>query len=291
METQNLGKASESLEIPVSTASRQLQRLREAFSDRLFSKSSLGLSPTKRAKDLLPEVQKVLVDMSHLFEPEIFEPASMKRHFRIACLDQAAVMFIAPILPELQNQAPDVSIETTEIGDNWIKDLSTGWLDGVIGPLNRLPKEFHDYELARLELRIVSRPAHPLQLKYEKTGSVSLQDILSYPHIQLTYKPNWLFRQHQAQDLERGWDPHYAVKTPFFLAAALMLESTDLLLTLPAPIARKLQSFGKVAILPKIDKKPLTIHPRLIWHHRQNSDPGMQWLRSHIILKAKELSV
>ena len=87
VETQNLVRAAQSLDMPAATASRTLARLRDLFGDTLFTRCAGGLTPTARVLELAAKAQAVLSDMEKLLEPAVFDPASLKRSFRIACVD------------------------------------------------------------------------------------------------------------------------------------------------------------------------------------------------------------
>ena len=71
VETQNLVRAAQSLDMPAATASRTLARLRDLFGDTLFTRCAGGLTPTARALELAAKAQAVLSDMDKLLEPAV----------------------------------------------------------------------------------------------------------------------------------------------------------------------------------------------------------------------------
>src|SRR4051812_38011775 len=62
---------------------RALDRLRDAFGDELFVRTSRGMLPTPRADLLAPQVRAVLDAASALVRPIAFDPASLVRTFTI----------------------------------------------------------------------------------------------------------------------------------------------------------------------------------------------------------------
>jgi len=73
-----------------------------------------------------------------------------------------------------------------------------------------------------------------------------------------------------------------ALRLPHFTVAPMVLERTDLILTLPARVARVFERRGNLKSLPP----PVTIPPAEVavhWHERFESDPGNRWLRELMI--------
>lgn len=140
VETQNLVRAAQSLDMPAATASRTLARLRDLFGDTLFTRCAGGLTPTARALELAAKAQAVLSDMDKLLEPAVFDPASLKRSFRIACVDHG-VFFVAPAAAQTARLAPGVELEIVEFANNWASDLQNGELDFAISPVDEIPAD------------------------------------------------------------------------------------------------------------------------------------------------------
>ena len=58
LEEQSVTAAAARLHLSQSAVSKQLAKLREVFDDPLFERTSHGLRPTPRAKQLAPELRK-----------------------------------------------------------------------------------------------------------------------------------------------------------------------------------------------------------------------------------------
>ena len=83
--------------------------------------------------------------------------------------------------------------------------------------------------------------------------------------------------------LERaGLARRIALRVPHFTVVPMVLERTDLILTLPARVARVFERRGKLKCLPPpvpIAAAEVAVH----WHERFERDPGNRWLRELVI--------
>lgn len=169
-ETKNLVNAANQLGIPPATASRMLGKLREVFNDELFTRCSGGLAATWRTTQAMPDVIRLLADYDHLLEPKLFDPKTLKREFKIAGVDHG-VIFLAPAIAKISELAPGVSVDMTELTNDWPVQLRTGELDLLISPMETVPEGFPWLPLWEGRTTgIVVRPGHPLEALYEKTG-------------------------------------------------------------------------------------------------------------------------
>src|SRR5574341_1258312 len=83
--------------------------------------------------------------------------------------------------------------------------------------------------------------------------------------------------------LERfGLARRVALRVPHFTVVPMILEKSDLILTLPARVARVFERRGKLKALPP----PVPIPPAEVavhWHERFEADPGNNWLRGLMV--------
>ena len=73
-----------------------------------------------------------------------------------------------------------------------------------------------------------------------------------------------------------------ALRVPHFTVVPMVLERTDLILTLPARVARVFERRGKLKALPPpvpIPQAEVAVH----WHERFEADPGNRWLRGLMV--------
>jgi DNA-binding transcriptional LysR family regulator len=83
--------------------------------------------------------------------------------------------------------------------------------------------------------------------------------------------------------LERaGLARRIALRVPHFTVVPMVLERTDLILTLPARVARVFERRGNFKSLPP----PVPIPPADVgvhWHERFEGDAGNRWLREALV--------
>jgi DNA-binding transcriptional LysR family regulator len=83
--------------------------------------------------------------------------------------------------------------------------------------------------------------------------------------------------------LERaGVARRIALRVAHFTVVPMVLERSDLVLVLPARVARVFEQRGKLKSLPV----PVPIPPADVgihWHERYDGDPGNRWLREQLL--------
>ena len=132
---QNVTRAADRLGLTQSAVSRILGRLRHAFNDPLFVRTSRGLTPTRCALELAaPLAQHVAALETMLSEQARFDPATARRRFRIAAIDYVQVVLLAPLLKRLAATVPMIDFEIRQASVEAERDLETGMLDLLIRP-------------------------------------------------------------------------------------------------------------------------------------------------------------
>lgn len=284
-QTHNLASAAILAEMPVSTASRLLSAMRERFEDELFTRCSGGLAPTARMCRLLPKVNTLLADYDDLMEPESFSPATLRRCFRIGCLDRA-VRFVGPMLDTLARTAPGVSIEIVTLDNRWEEHLRSGVLDLVISPVRKVGEGFCHAVLASLGTCFVVAPDHPLLARLEQNGTVTLDDLLEFGHIEVAYTPSVFYRSHAALEPERWRERRIVVTVPSFFSALLMVRTSHLVLRMTASPVSFYDTLGVLRTFEAPAELDEAFEPKLIWHERGAGDPALEWFRAALIANA-----
>lgn len=102
----HLGRTALRLGISEPKASRLLAKARTVFSDPLFERHGRGLLPTHRAITIAERAKPLLETFRSLCEESVFEPAKFDRVLHIACLDNAILIALEPIMAKLRTVAP-----------------------------------------------------------------------------------------------------------------------------------------------------------------------------------------
>jgi DNA-binding transcriptional LysR family regulator len=252
--------------------SNALARLRALFGDPLFVRTPGGMDATPFARELAAPVRQALALLeSALAHGPGFDPATSARSFRLYMSDLGQIEFLPPLVERVQREAPGVrleavGIEVEDIGAALAAgtlDLAIGFLPGLRAPIRRTPL-FRDPYLCLM------RADHPITALTKKR-------FLNASHVLVTYRGG----HHVIEEaLERaGISRRIALRVPHFTVVPMVLERSDLILTLPARVARVYEKRGRFKALPP----PVPIPPADVgvhWHERFEADAGNRWLRA-----------
>jgi len=148
-----------------------------------------------------------------------------------------------------------------------------GTLDLAVGFLPALGPPIERRALFRDPYVCLMRADHPIK-------SLTKKNFLTASHALVSYRGGHRVIE---EALERaGVARRIALRVPHFTVVPMVLERTDLILTLPARVARVFERQGKLKSLPT----PVTIPVADVgvhWHERFEADPGNRWLREQVI--------
>ncbi|HEY2338776.1 MAG TPA: LysR family transcriptional regulator [Burkholderiales bacterium] len=255
--------------------SNALARLRAVFGDALFVRTPGGMDATPFARQLAEPVRQALALLeSALAHGPGFDPATSTRAFRFYMSDLGQIEFLPPLIERVQRAAPGVRLEAAALDVENIGaalaagalDLAVGFLPGLVAPVGRTP-------LFRDPYVCLMRADHPIRSLTKKT-------FLDASHVLVTYRGG----HHVIEEaFERaGLARRIALRVPHFTVVPMVLERTDLILTLPARVARVYEKRGRFKSLPS----PVAIPPADVavhWHERFEADAGNRWLREQIV--------
>ncbi|WP_084544997.1 LysR family transcriptional regulator [Derxia gummosa] len=302
MQRRSIAGASRELHLTPSAVSHALARLREAIGDPLFVTSGRGMEPTTRALDLAPRLRAGLAQLDEALDIGGFDPASATRDFRIAATDYACTMLLAPLVRRIAARAPGVDLRVFPFSRlDTIRQLDDGRLDLVLGWFDELPARMRRLALWEDREALVVRAGHPLA-----RGPVSREALLRFPHVvvELTGSaesgPGGFFDDRGVQRrvwierllLEGGIDGaahggRAAVSVPHYGAVLPLVETSDLVATLPLGYVRATARPGAIALLD-LPYEPVVARIEALWHRRSDPDAGVSWLVGELAAGAAE---
>jgi DNA-binding transcriptional LysR family regulator len=269
--------AARRLGLTQPAVSNALARLRALFEDALFVRTPTGMDATPFSRELAEPVRQALALLeSALAHGPGFDAATSTRAFRFYMSDLGQIEFLPPLVERAQRVAPGVrleavALEVEDIGDALAAgalDLAVGFLPGLGPPVRRQP-------LFRDPYVCLVRADHPAIGK-----KLTRKLFLAASHALVSYKGGHRVIE---EALERaGLARRIALRVPHFTVVPMVLERTDLILTLPSRVARVYQQRGRFRSLPP----PVPIPPADVaahWHERYERDPGNRWLREMIM--------
>src|SRR5918997_3635727 len=219
--------------------SNALARLRALFGDALFVRTAGGMDATPFARGVAEPVRQALALLeSALAHGPGFDPASATRAFRFYMSDLGQVEFLPPLVERVQREAPGVRLEAVALEVEDIADaLAAGGLDLAVGFLPGLGAPVRRQALFKDPYLCLMRADHP-------TTTLTRKKFLEASHALVTYRGGHRVIE---EALERaGLSRRIALRVPHFTVVPMVLERTDLILTLPARVARVYERRGKI---------------------------------------------
>ena len=270
----NVTRAAERVHLSQSAMSRALDRLRSELGDELLVRVGRTYELTPRGSALLDELGQIMPRLARLWAGEPFSPAQSEAHIRLAMTDYASSVVLAPLAAICAQRAPGITLEVVPWHERAHEENGLVGTHLILSPLAvpstlRVEPLFEDVFLC-----VPGR-----KLRRGKT-SIAMKEYLGFRHISVETEPN----QQNLIDRslrECGLQRRVAVRLPYFLAAIRMLETTDLMLTIPARIAGPMLALLE---LPRL-KAPKEIPPirySMVWHPRFDSDLLHAWLRETV---------
>ena len=258
--------------------SNALSRLRRAFGDPLFVRTPSGMDATPFARELAEPVRQALGLLeSALAHGPGFDPASSTRAFRFYMSDLGQIEFLPPLVERVQHAAPHVRLEAVAADLEHIADaLGTGALDMAVGFLPALGPPIARRTLFRDPYVCLMRADHP------SIGErLTRKHFAEASHVLVTYRGGGHRVIEEAME-RAGVARRIALRVPHFTVVPMILERSDLILTLPGRVARVFEKRGKLKALAPPVPIPLA-EVAVHWHERFEADPGNRWLRGVMV--------
>ncbi len=289
LEEQSVTRAAHRLHVSQSALSKSLNRLRDNLGDPLFQRTSHGLKPTAHALSIGKKLPTTLQELYQLTQSPQFDPQVTQRDFSFAMVESAYETLLPFFIGQLLQQAPHITLDSYYWDEKSYFDLQQGQIDfGIAGRdlqpssgfnINQLPEGIEHQTLFTDRQVCLVRHDHPI-LAQVAQKNWDLSAYLSLSHVQVRCEGNkwWALDYHLA---DRGYHRSISTTVPDFYGAASVCAHTDLIFTLPSSFA---QHAAKLYPLTQIEL-PFEFMPMayvLLWHQRNNQDPGHQWMRETI---------
>lgn len=269
-----VSKVAENLGLSQPAVSNALARLRKLFGDELFLRTAQGMAPTPFAEQLAESIGYAL-GMIHgaVNQRSSFDPATSERSFSIGMTDIGEIYFLPSLMREIARIAPAVSISTVRNTAINLKDaMEAGQIDLAIGLLPQLKGGFFQRRLFLQKYVCLFRKGHRLDKR-----RLSEAEFFAADHVAVVSagtghgKIDELIDRNSPQRKIRLTVPH-------FVAVGHILQSTDMVATVPARLAQRMaEPFGLVYVNHPVKLPEIAIN--LFWHAKYHKDPANQWLR------------
>jgi DNA-binding transcriptional LysR family regulator len=277
--------AAKALHLSPPAVSRSLARLRSVIGDPLFVRAGRSLVPTDVADSLREPARRALEAAVAVLTPTpSSDPAKIERRF-VVCADDAVVAALAlPLITRIRTTAPGVEIVFIRDVPDSIGGFRSGAVDLRIDPHVEEHNDINSEVIFADRFVAAVRRDHPLL-----GGRMTASRYAEAHHI--TVSPRG--KRDGPIDLalaEQGLTRRHITTVTSFVVAAHLVAATDLVGSLPQSIVALMSRTLPITAL----QIPVCIpdfEVSLIWHDRDEHDPGHQWLRHQILESFGELGL
>ena len=288
-------RAADKLGISQPAMSNGLRRLRDLFDDPLLVRTSEGMTPTERARELEPVLRDVLSTVDRAVQPRSsFDPALSGQVFRVVASDYTESTLMPNMLRHLREHAPAVTVDIMTPSDVSFSEVEQGRVDVVINRFDSIPQSFHQIGLWKDSFACLMSAKNPI------LDAFTLDNYLDARHVWVSKTGMGVGVGMNPHDVQRlGWvdealsrvgsKREIAVFTRHYQAAMQLVEDSDLIVTLPSKAARQQADNRRFAIRwPPFDIPLLDL--RMIWSPLLHHNPAHQWFRRMIASVAQNVA-
>jgi DNA-binding transcriptional LysR family regulator len=269
-----VSRAAEGLGVTQPAVSNSLARLRRLFGDELFLRTSSGMVPTPFAVQLAEPIAYAL-SMIHsgLNQRTRFDPTSAECSMTICMTDIGEIVFLPKLLQRLAKEAPGVHLSTVRNTTvNVREDMEAGKVDLAIGFLPQLKAGFFQRRLFRQRYVCLFRRGHKLD-----NSTITHSDFTNAHHLVVISAGTGHGRVDELMQ-RTGIKRVVRLTVPHFVGVGHLLQTTDLVATVPERLAQHLQEPFDLVYRPHPVPLP-DIAINAFWHAKAHRSPANRWLR------------
>lgn len=269
----SLTRAARALHLTQPAVSHSLARLRDHFDDPLFSRQGNRMVPTPLARRFVESMRPGLNQIhSAVNQFHAFDPASNRKTFALALRDVLESTFLPQLVTRL-NDYPEIEINSQRIARRDMESLlAAGKLDFAVDVLLPISDQTAHEQLRKDRLVVLARKDHRLAGQ-----ELTMENYLQERHILVSSRTEGP----GIEDFELsrlGLQRKIRLRCQHFYAACQVVETSDLLLTMPEGYARQIAARSDTCILNPPEGLPdVDIH--LYWHRAYEKEPALLWLR------------
>ncbi|TWC99598.1 LysR family transcriptional regulator [Sphingobium sp. AEW010] len=288
-------QTAETLCLTPSAVSHALKRLWDTLGDELFLRTSEGMHPTVRARELEPKLADAMRSLGEVFQPAQYDPATSDRRFHIACLPFRAANLLPNLAARLRDDAPGIFIQVHPLDRSVVHDLETGRIDLVIGNFGTMPDWMEAFPLSSERLVVVLRKGHERGrdgIDLHTLGQLSHVDVRIGDFGPIDAGGNVavdgleFLIPDDRRTLTRLLDAHglrrrVAMMVSDNMCALGVVARSDLVTLSIRQAAIDFSQTNPIALFePPFEAQPFPIS--MVWNRKLRDDPGLCWLRDMI---------
>lgn len=272
----HVGRAAQKMNVTQSAMSHTLSRLRDAFDDPLFTRTSKGLEPTPRALALSSRLSLVLGEINSLFAPLEFKPEQLSLTFRIQTHDFIVSSYLANVIKEIRTIAPNLVFDLQSIKGQCYEQLDQGECDLIIGSGLKAKPKFMQQRMIDEQLVCLLDRSHPVMNNWHA------ESLFRYPHVKLSLLDEKADPV-TAYAIDNGLPPRkIGMYTESLQTQPALLLSSQLIAFLPKSLAEQSAAHYGLTVKPCPFELPKLVI-KGIWHERSQQEPAHQWIRNMLL--------
>jgi DNA-binding transcriptional LysR family regulator len=278
-EQRSVSAAARKLQRSQPAVSAALGRLRVFFADPLFVRSGNRMQPTPRAIEIMGPVRDVLSRIgSQIVAVPVFDHARSRQPIVLALSDVGEVVFLPALLAELRKVAPSASVRSVSLSaEDVAAGLEDGAIDLAVGYFPNLTKHnFFQQALFTDTFACLIRADHPV-----RSTRLTLQQFQQLEHAVVRAES----RTEEVIErflLRRRIERRVVLTMPHFASVPPIVEQSDLLVTVPEPLARYFSTVSARIRCVRPPFEPPRIDLKQFWHRKFHHDARNTWLRELI---------
>jgi DNA-binding transcriptional LysR family regulator len=269
----SVSRAADDVGLSQPAVSNALRRLRVQFADQLFVRIGSEMTPTPLAGELGTVIPAALAQIRNGLERRReFDPLTERRTYALIMTDIGEIVFLPRLLQYVREKAPGISLKAVQLSaSDTPRALETGEVDLAIGFMPDLKSGVYQQQLFRTTYVCILRRDHPTI-----RGRMTRAQFLGATHaVAEAVGTGHYVIERQLQRL--GVARRIGLRIPNFLALPRIIASTDMIATVPEPLA---DAFGSIPIRSVRHPVPLPPLPiKQFWHERYHDDLANRWLR------------
>jgi LysR family transcriptional regulator, nod-box dependent transcriptional activator len=289
LQEKNVTRAAERVFVSQPAMSAALQKLREFFDDPLLVRVGRDMQLTPRGLSLVEPVREALLRIqTTLGTQPTFDPGTVQRTFTLIVSADALLRVMPTVFGRLSREAPGIRCHVEHFSETTLSRLEYGDADLFLGlnslrlfGLRAFPESLRIVDLRPVRWLCAVAQDHPTV-----GDRITEEQYLALPHVfgwpsGHTIPLEELVRRLLSAELDVRATTQGLLEIPFLLAG------TQWVATLPEHLARTLAQLAPVKLMPVPFETPDT-REVVIWHKRNEPDPGHAWLREVLIDAARD---
>jgi LysR family transcriptional activator of mexEF-oprN operon len=274
LKERNVTRAASRLFVGQPAVSGALKRLRHAFGDDLFVRTSHGMEPTPRALELAAAIGPLLGSVQQALSARpSFDPSTSERVFRIGLSDSLEVALMPELMQRLAQTAPKARV-ISRVSDRLrcAALLDSGEVELAVGVLQDVPAWQRRRSLFDWTFVCVFNPRH-VRVRAKR---IALAEYLRYPHVITSFDAG-LSGFIDDRLKERGLARRVVFSSPHFATSPLIVRQMPAIATVPTFIAATWRDALELSVSPVPIDVP-TYAVEASWTAANDGDAGLQWL-------------